>query len=70
MALEIRAFIAANDSRLKSKEIIMLLTPLCLLLNIDGLVENSAYGRLDQKCIKADDQVRVHALALGLASKL
>ena len=38
MALEIRAFIAANDSRLKSKEI-MLLTSLCLLLNIDGLVE-------------------------------
>ena len=38
MALEIRAFIAANDLRLKSKEI-MLLTSLCLLPNIDGLVE-------------------------------
>jgi hypothetical protein len=38
MAPEIRAFIAANDSQLNSKEI-MVLTSLCLLLNIDGLVE-------------------------------
>jgi len=40
MAPEIRAFIAANDSQLNSKEI-MVLTSLCLLLNIDGLVEET-----------------------------